>query len=399
MHIGRVSWSVREEWWPPARENVAADEGSAADADVLREVIVEITNRCHLNCRMCIRQAWEAEQGDMPRAAFQELLAQLQTFPTVATLKFGGYGEPLLHPDFFAMVEAAHRQGLRTVATTNGMLLTEERAGRLVDSGLDALYVSVDGVSPEAYADIRQGGEWAVWQSHLEGLRRLKERSSRTRPDVGLAFVAMRRNVSDMARLRILAQQVGASEILITNLLPHTAELKDEILYGAWVPTARTPGSSTVYPQVRLPWMDWRPEVFQAIYPLVRFHPRFVLADHSIAVGQSRCPFIASGAAAITWQGQVSPCPPLMYSYRCYVLGHEKQVYRYRVGDLREWSLAEVWNDEPYAQFRARVRAFDFPPCVDCRCELLDTNETDCFDNPFPVCGHCLWARGILQCP
>jgi MoaA/NifB/PqqE/SkfB family radical SAM enzyme len=116
-------------------------------------------------------------------------------------------------------------------------------------------------------------------------------------------------------------------------------------------------------------------------------------------VGQSRCPFIVAGATAITWQGKVSPCPALMYSYRCYVVGHEKQVVRYHVGDLREQSLAEVWSDETYTQFRARVRVFDFPPCVDCRCELLDTNETDCFNNPFPVCGHCLWARGILQCP
>lgn len=399
MHIGRISWSVREEWWPSTRAAGPEEGQPDGEGDRLRQVIVEITNRCNLNCRMCIRQDWEAESGSLSLAFFRDLLAQLQDFPTVTTLKFGGYGEPLLHPDFFTMVEEAHRQGLRTVVTTNGLLLNEARAERLLDSGLDSLYVSVDGVSPEGYEDLRRGGGWDVWQRHLEGLRQLKERRGSPRPDVGLVFVAMRRNVSEMGHLRTLAQRVGASEILVTNLLPHTAELKDEILYGAWVPTDRTPGSSAAYPQVRLPWMDWRPEVFQALLPLVRFHPRFVLGDHPIAVGKSRCPFIAAGATAITWQGKVSPCPALMYSYRCFVMGHEKQMIPYHVGDLRTQSLAEVWNDEAYAQFRARVRAFDFPPCVDCRCELLDTNETDCFNNPFPVCGHCLWARGILQCP
>lgn len=387
MHFGRISWGERKE------------RDSSGQGDALREVIVEITNRCHLNCRMCIRQAWETEQGNMPRAAFKALLAQLSAFPTVTTLKFGGYGEPLLHPDFFSMVEAAHRQGLRTVATTNGLLLTEDSVERLLDSGLDRLYVSVDEVSPEGYEDLRRGGEWALWQTRLEALSRLKEERGSPRPEVGLAFIAMRRNVAAMAHLRSLAQRVGASEILITNLLPHTAELKDEVLYGAWVPTDHTPAPSSIYPQVHLPWMDWRPEVFQALYPLVRFHPRFTLGGHALAVGTPHCPFIAAGATAITWQGKVSPCPALMYSYRCYVLGREKQVYGYHVGDLREQSLAEIWNDQVYVQFRARVRAFNFPPCVDCCCELLDTNETDCFDNPFPVCGHCLWARGILQCP
>ena len=53
-----------------------------------------------------------------------------------------------------------------------------------------------------------------------------------------------------------------------------------------------------------------------------------------------------------------------------------------------------------YVAFRRRVAQFDFPPCPDCgSCELVASNEEDCLGNPFPVCGDCLWARGILQCP
>lgn len=218
MQIDRVSWSIRE--WPATQQK---KEIALAEEDSLREVIVEITNRCQLNCQMGIRQAWEAKLGDMPLTFFSAILAQLRDLPTVTTLKFGGYGEPLLPPDFFAMVEAAHRQGLRTVATTNGLLLMEDGAEGLLDSGLDSLDVSVDGVSLEGYEEIRRGGAWAGGQSHLEGLQRLKERRG---PEAGLAFGATRRNVAEMAHLQTLAQRVGASEILITNLLPHTAEMK-----------------------------------------------------------------------------------------------------------------------------------------------------------------------------
>jgi hypothetical protein len=46
------------------------------------------------------------------------------------------------------------------------------------------------------------------------------------------------------------------------------------------------------------------------------------------------------------------------------------------------------------------VIAFDFSPCVHCGgCEWAESNEMDCFGNSFPVCGDCLWARGVILCP
>jgi hypothetical protein len=95
----------------------------------------------------------------------------------------------------------------------------------------------------------------------------------------------------------------------------------------------------------------------------------------------------------------VSPCPPLLHSYRCFIKRREKTFTRCDFGDLRERSLAEVWNDPEYVAFRARVLSFDFPPCVDCGgCELAEGNEEDCYGNPFPTCGDCLWARGAIRC-
>lgn len=43
---------------------------------------------------------------------------------------------------------------------------------------------------------------------------------------------------------------------------------------------------------------------------------------------------------------------------------------------------------------------FDFSPCTDCGgCDLADSNQEDCIGNSFPVCGDCLWAKGVIQCP
>jgi hypothetical protein len=62
--------------------------------------------------------------------------------------------------------------------------------------------------------------------------------------------------------------------------------------------------------------------------------------------------------------------------------------------------LSDIWNDDAYVAYRERVMGFAFAPCTFCGgCELLDSNETDCLGNPFPVCGGCLWAQGLIQCP
>ena len=75
-------------------------------------------------------------------------------------------------------------------------------------------------------------------------------------------------------------------------------------------------------------------------------------------------------------------------------------VRRHRVGHVDERTLADIWRDEACREFRRRVRAFDFPPCFHCGgCSLAESNEEDCHLNPFPVCGECLWAQGIVICP
>jgi hypothetical protein len=80
------------------------------------------------------------------------------------------------------------------------------------------------------------------------------------------------------------------------------------------------------------------------------------------------------------------------------VRGREKLMKRWEIECLPAESLATVWQKPDYVAFRDRVRRFDFPPCTDCACELAESNEEDCFGNPHPTCGDCLWARGVVRC-
>ena len=66
----------------------------------------------------------------------------------------------------------------------------------------------------------------------------------------------------------------------------------------------------------------------------------------------------------------------------------------------RERTLGDLWLDSDYVSYRERVQSFAFAPCTFCGgCELAEANQEDCLGNPAPVCGGCLWAQGVIQCP
>jgi MoaA/NifB/PqqE/SkfB family radical SAM enzyme len=123
----------------------------------LKRVYVEVTNQCNLNCATCMRNVWQVEFGRMDTKTFGQVLDGIESFSPNPEIFLGGYGEPLSNPDCLTMIELAKSRGLRVSLITNGILLTEAISKALIKLQLDMLWVSLDGASPECYADVRLG--------------------------------------------------------------------------------------------------------------------------------------------------------------------------------------------------------------------------------------------------
>lgn len=114
----------------------------------------------------------------------------------------------------------------------------------------------------------------------------------------------------------------------------------------------------------------------------------------------SRCRFIQDGAMTISWDGNLSPCLPRIYTHTSYQNAHVRLSNKYVVGNLVPQDLLTLWNSPEYVSFRQRVAEFDFSPCTHYGvCKMAEANEEDFFGNTFPTCGGCLWVRGVIQCP
>lgn len=345
----------------------------------VRRAYIEITARCNLDCATCVRQVWRDAPGEMDLETFQAAIAGLRAFPTLRRLTFGGYGEPLTHPRFPEMLSLAAGLGVELTLTTNGLLLDAAMARRLIAARLGTVVVSLDPMHVQAY---ERAGLQAGVDRVLDNLRMLREvgrEQSSVLPRIGFEFVATRRSVEWLPRLSTLAREVGATAVLISNLLPHTPEQAQEILYDGGEPLP----ASTGWPVLSSGFLLWG----------VASLPRMAWG------AARRCRFVEEHALAIGWDGGVSPCYALLHAYPYYIYGRRKEVSRYILGNVLEHSLVDIWTSPEYVRFRARVREMRFPSCVDCglACSFAEENQ-DCWGNA-PSCADCLWAQDIVRCP
>ena len=395
--------------------------------DNLLKVYIEVTNACNLNCRTCVRNVWDEPEGFMSEGTFDRFIEQLgglgevspsvgsETHPTpgdhesqrrvdssVRTVHFGGYGEPMAHPHIFEMLRRVKALGLRTEMISNGTLLDEARCDELVDNGLDLLMISMDGARELTYDGIRQGAELRSVLENLKGLSRAWKRAGKLKPELGLSFVVMKDNLDELLALKRVALRLGASRIMVSNLLPHTQDMLDQVLYGRLTATANPvrPAPKVGDAMVSIPRIDLTPGTTEVLRRLLHSRGNVEMPGVDWSARVHYCRFVQEGTTFVRWDGEIAPCMPLLYSYWCFVLRKPKYIVAHSFGSINESTLGDIWESQAYADFRRRVRNFEFSPCVDCGgCDMGESNQEDCFGNSAPVCGDCLWAQGIIQCP
>ncbi|MBI5959220.1 MAG: radical SAM protein, partial [Chloroflexi bacterium] len=362
----------------------------------LAKLYIEPTSRCNLACRTCMRNGWGEPLGDMAPATFARIMGSLHDSDLPLTIFFGGIGEPLVHPEILNMVRAAKAAGAQVELISNGTLLDDEKARGLIAAGLDRLWVSLDGATPEGYTDVRLG---AALSQVIRQVARLRDLRESGKPEIGIAFVAMRRNISELPALLRLSRTLGASRFMVTNVLPYTATMCDEVLYSRAL-SNNDYSAVPDLPDLSLPKMDrdlpHRDLIRQALADAWDMIP----GKNGEKAVNDRCPFIDNGVLAVGWDGGVSPCLPLLHNATSYLHGYARQSRRWVIGRVQDQTLRDLWDSPLHSAFRERVRSFDFSPCTMCDgCILSESNEADCYGNEFPTCGGCLWAQGIIQCP
>src|ERR671912_469705 len=181
---------------------------------------VECTAACNISCNQacCAPETGitrTRQAGMLDFDLFTRVLDEAG--PTLGRVDFFNYGEAFLHKRAVEMCEYIKTKfpHIYLYTSTNGLALTEEKARRLVHSGIDEVTFSIDGASQDTYVRYRQRGKFDVATANLRAMADEKQKSGRDVPHLNWRYILFNWNDSDdeMNRARQLAAESGVDRL------------------------------------------------------------------------------------------------------------------------------------------------------------------------------------------
>ncbi len=153
-------------------------------------VVWNMTRRCNLRCVHCYAQSEDISyDNELTHDQSLKMIDDLAAFG-VPVLLFSG-GEPLVHPRLAEYAEYAVKKGMRAVISTNGTLITAEKAKELKEIGLSYVGISLDGLE-ETHDKFR--GVKGAFKKAMQGIKNCQAAGIK----VGLRFTINKRNVHEI---------------------------------------------------------------------------------------------------------------------------------------------------------------------------------------------------------
>lgn len=164
-----------------------------------RHVWIENTNICNAVCSFCPHENMKRKQGVMDFDLYKKIIDEIAALSTVTVASIHGFGEPLLDKQFIQRIEYAKKKNLPYVSTnTNASFLNEEISRKIIESGLNEIYISFDSATEENYRKIRNGINFHEVEENIKFLCAQKKKNNLKKPFIYLSFVTCEENKNEV---------------------------------------------------------------------------------------------------------------------------------------------------------------------------------------------------------
>jgi 12,18-didecarboxysiroheme deacetylase len=180
-------------------------------ADKKPVVVWNMTRQCNLKCVHCYAQAkGSPTENELTTPEGRTLIDDLSAFGAPVMLFSGG--EPLMRPDLPELARYAVSKGMRAVISTNGTLITPEKARVFKEIGLSYVGISLDGLRE---VNDRFRGVPGAFDQALEGIRNCREAGIK----VGLRFTVNKRNADQVGPVFDLLEEENIPRVCFYHLV------------------------------------------------------------------------------------------------------------------------------------------------------------------------------------
>jgi MoaA/NifB/PqqE/SkfB family radical SAM enzyme len=297
--------------------------------------VIDVTRRCNLTCVGCPSHApgvvWQArrEDDDFAWDDFVRVCRELRELGTRKMILIGE-GEPTLHPRLPDMIAEARRCGFRATLFTNGTRLDERLARAIAVSGLDEIRISLWASDEQEYARNYGGSDPRLFRRAIDGARavsRARDAAGLKTPRLVLHRPIDREHFRRLEAMVGVARDAGCDALSLSPLRPLGAGAIERSLTPEEV--FEIDGIlDRVGQQARDAGLACNEDVVRERFRIGR------------EVWTTSPCYVGWLDVRIRTSGDVYACAPC----------------RQPLGSIRQSSLAEIWNGEPYRLFRRKTR-------------------------------------------
>ncbi len=293
----------------------------AMELGVPLAIHLDVTYRCNERCVHCYLD--HDDHGEMSTAEIKDVLDQLAEAGTFFLTLSGG--EVLMRRDFFELLEYARRLRFNVRIKTNGVMIRQREAKRMVELGVENIQISIYSHRPEVHDAITKLP--GSLKRGVEAIRFLKSQGLK----VVIANVLMTANSRDHAGVQALARELGVTYTLDPTITP-------KIDGDTSILSLRIPGSelNSVFHN---PDLVGNVEEFCAPPPPP---DEDIMDGYPCSAGHT--------AAYISPYGDVFPCVQ----------------FPLPTGNVRKHKFIDIWRDSPALHEVRSIRAKDLPVCSTC---------------------------------
>lgn len=171
-----------------------------------------ITRTCNLRCVHCYSDSQAmGYPGELTWEQMESVVSDLAAYQVPSLLLSGG--EPLVHPRFFDLVEKASSAGLKLTISTNGTLITPEKAALLKKANVAYVGISLDGIG-KVHDEFRR--KEGAFDAAVRGFRACHEVGQKT----GLRLTLTRHNVENIERILDFIEEEQIQRVCFYHLVP-----------------------------------------------------------------------------------------------------------------------------------------------------------------------------------
>lgn len=193
-----------------------------------------VSSRCNLRCVMC--NVWRLAKKkpsiidkELSIPEYENLLEELSSLGTRSLCISGG--EPLLKKGIFSIIRKAKEKNLKVELITNGTMISNAIAKRLVESGIDLITFSIDASRADLHEQIR--GVPGSWERAARGiimLNNLRKETDSQKLSLAIDFLVTRINHHLIPEMIDLKPKLGFDEIHFLPIIGKTPASKELFL-------------------------------------------------------------------------------------------------------------------------------------------------------------------------